>query len=159
MAGSEDVFDAIVMADERFHGQGYREGFEDGSSLGVREGRRHGAAQGARIGAEIGCYRGFALAWRHLLRGCAAEDSVGAPVGVGQAAGMVDRRGSVPRGRKRRVLESLIGLLQQFPYDDPAYERLQEDLDRIRGKFRQLCSLLSVQPDFKVPGEGSGLSF
>ncbi|XP_062051675.1 LOW QUALITY PROTEIN: protein LTO1 homolog [Lepus europaeus] len=135
MARSEDMFDAIVMADERFRGEGYREGFEDGSSLGVREGRRRGAELGARIGSEIGCYEGFALAWRHLLRGCAAED------------------------RKLRVLESLIGLLQRFPYDDPAYERLHEDLDRIRGKFKQLCSLLSVQPDFQVPGEGSGLSF
>ncbi|XP_055000102.1 protein LTO1 homolog isoform X2 [Sorex araneus] len=136
MAGGQDMFDAIVMADERFHGDGYREGFEDGSSLGLTEGRRHGAMQGARIGSEIGCYRGFACAWRHLL------DS-----------------GSPEKDRKRKALEALVALTQSFPCGDPTHESLQEDLDRIRGKFRQLCSLLNVQPDFSVATEGSGLSF
>lgn len=58
-----------------------------------------------------------------------------------------------------KVVEALIALLQHFPYDDPTYEKLHEDLDRIRGKFRQLCSLLNVQPDFKVTARGSGLAF
>lgn len=58
-----------------------------------------------------------------------------------------------------KVVEALIELLQDFPYDDPTYEKLHEDLDRIRGKFRQLCSLLNVHPDFKVTAGGSGLTF
>lgn len=58
-----------------------------------------------------------------------------------------------------KVVEALITLLQDFPYDDPTYEKLHEDLTRIRGKFRQLCSLLNVQPDFKVTAGGSGLAF
>lgn len=41
--------------------------------------------------------------------------------------------------RKMKVVEALIALLQDFPYDDPTYEKLHEDLDRIRGKFRQVC--------------------
>lgn len=41
--------------------------------------------------------------------------------------------------RKIKVVEALIALLQDFPYDDPTYEKLHEDLDRIRGKFRQVC--------------------
>uniref|UniRef100_A0A8C6BMN8 Essential protein Yae1 N-terminal domain-containing protein n=1 Tax=Monodon monoceros TaxID=40151 RepID=A0A8C6BMN8_MONMO len=49
--------------------------------------------------------------------------------------------------------------LKKFPYDDPTYDKLHEDLDRIIGKFKQLCSLLNVQPDFKISAEGSGLSF
>uniref|UniRef100_A0A8C0CIY3 Oral cancer overexpressed 1 n=1 Tax=Balaenoptera musculus TaxID=9771 RepID=A0A8C0CIY3_BALMU len=61
--------------------------------------------------------------------------------------------------KKMKVLESLIGMIQKFPYDDPTYDKLHEDLDRIRGKFKQLCSLLNVHPDFKVSAEGSGLSF
>ncbi|XP_073869060.1 protein LTO1 homolog isoform X5 [Macaca fascicularis] len=52
MAGSQDIFDSIVMADERFHGEGYREGYEEGSSLGVMEGRQHGTLHGAKIGSE-----------------------------------------------------------------------------------------------------------
>lgn len=40
--------------------------------------------------------------------------------------------------RKMKVVEALITLLQDFPYDDPTSETLHEDLDRIRGKFRQV---------------------
>ncbi|XP_068834388.1 protein LTO1 homolog isoform X1 [Capricornis sumatraensis] len=137
MAGDQDMFDAVVMADERFHGEGYREGYEEGSSLGMIEGRRHGTLHGAKVGSEIGCYQGFAFAWRGLLHGCATERD----------------------SKKMKVLEALIGMIQKFPYDDPTYDKLHEDLDRIRGKFKQLCSLLNVQPDFKISAEGSGLSF
>ncbi|XP_051049456.1 protein LTO1 homolog isoform X2 [Phodopus roborovskii] len=136
VAVEQDMFDAVVMADERFHGEGYQEGYEEGSSLGIVEGRQYGTLHGAKIGSEIGCYRGFALAWKCLLHSGAGE-----------------------KDRKMKVVEALIALLQHFPYDDPTYERLHEDLDRIRGKFRQLCSLLNVQPDFKVTAEGSGLAF
>lgn len=58
-----------------------------------------------------------------------------------------------------KVLESLIGMIQEFPYDDPTYAKLHDDLDRIRGRFKQLCSLLNVQPDFKISVESSELSF
>uniref|UniRef100_A0A8C0PF74 LTO1 maturation factor of ABCE1 n=1 Tax=Canis lupus familiaris TaxID=9615 RepID=A0A8C0PF74_CANLF len=61
--------------------------------------------------------------------------------------------------KKMKALESLIEMIQKFPYDDPTYDKLHEDLDKIRGKFKQLCSLLNVQPDFKISAEGSGLSF
>ncbi|ERE81033.1 putative oral cancer-over [Cricetulus griseus] len=148
MAVEQDMFDAVVMADERhrrspghppakFHGEGYQEGYEEGSSLGIVEGRQYGTLHGAKIGSEIGCYRGFALAWKCLLHSSTGEKD----------------------SRKMKVVEALIALLQHFPYGDPTYERLHEDLDRIRGKFRQLCSLLNVQPDFKVTAEGSGLAF
>ncbi|XP_003909473.1 protein LTO1 homolog [Papio anubis] len=137
MAGSQDIFDSIVMADERFHGEGYREGYEEGSSLGVMEGRQHGTLHGAKIGSEIGCYQGFAFAWKCLLHSCTTEKD----------------------SRKMKVLESLIGMIQKFPYDDPTYDKLHEDLDKIRGKFKQFCSLLNIQPDFKISAEGSGLSF
>ncbi|XP_004383689.1 protein LTO1 homolog [Trichechus manatus latirostris] len=137
MAGSQDMFDAIVMADERFHGQGYQEGYEEGSSLGIIEGRQHGALHGAKIGSEIGCYQGFAFAWKYLLLSYTTKKD----------------------SKKMKVLESLIGMIQKFPYDDPTYDKLHEDLDKIRGKFKQLCSLLNVQPDFKISTEGSGLSF
>lgn len=38
-----------------------------------------------------------------------------------------------------KVLESLIGMIQKFPYDDPTYAKLHDDLDRIRGRFKQVC--------------------
>ncbi|KAB0401106.1 hypothetical protein E2I00_019574 [Balaenoptera physalus] len=106
-----------------FHGEGYQEGYEKGSSLGMIEGRQYGTLHGAKIGSEIGCYQGFAFAWRCLLHGCTTEKD----------------------SKKMKVLESLIGMIQKFPYDDPTYDKLHEDLDRIRGKFKQLVQKV---PDF-----------
>ncbi|XP_033063464.1 protein LTO1 homolog isoform X2 [Trachypithecus francoisi] len=138
MAGSQDIFDSIVMADERFHAEGYREGYEEGSSLGVTEGRQHGTLHGAKIGSEIGCYQGFAFAWKCLLHSCTTEKD----------------------SRKMKVLESLIGMIQKFPYDDPTYDKLHEDLDKIRGKFKQvraLCFLMLGAPDCAFPRRSSAL--
>lgn len=57
-------------------------------------------------------------------------------------------------------MESLIGVIQNFPYEDPQYEKLQEDMERVRAKFRQVCSLLNVATDFKEYVRGStGMSF
>lgn len=41
--------------------------------------------------------------------------------------------------KKIRALDSLIGMIQKFPYGDPTYEKLQDDLEKIRGKFKQVC--------------------
>lgn len=46
---------------------------------------------------------------------------------------------SVLCSRKMKVLESLISMIQKFPYDDPTHATLHEDVDRIRGKFKQVC--------------------
>uniref|UniRef100_A0A803XUR3 LTO1 maturation factor of ABCE1 n=1 Tax=Meleagris gallopavo TaxID=9103 RepID=A0A803XUR3_MELGA len=110
-----DMFDEIVMADDRFHGEGYQEGYAEGSQAGAAEGRRYGALHGAKIGSEIGSYLGFALTWQHLLPKCTDEKN----------------------SKKIRALDSLIGMIQKFPYGDPTYEKLQDDLEKIRGKFKQ----------------------
>ncbi|XP_051820638.1 protein LTO1 homolog isoform X1 [Antechinus flavipes] len=88
-------------------------------------------------GGEIGSYRGFALTWKCLLSESTTDK---------------DRK-------KAKMLDSLLGMVQRFPYADPTHGQLHEDLDRIRGKFKQVCSLLSVQPDFHVSPGGSALSF
>ncbi|XP_061466669.1 protein LTO1 homolog isoform X3 [Rhineura floridana] len=62
-----DAFDAIVMAETRFHGEGYQEGYVEGKHAGVVEGRQYGMQQGANIGLEIGSYLGFAMTWQRLL--------------------------------------------------------------------------------------------
>ncbi|XP_072195364.1 protein LTO1 homolog isoform X2 [Excalfactoria chinensis] len=112
-----DMFDEIVMAEDRFHGEGYQEGHAEGSRAGAAEGRRCGSLYGAKIGSEIGSYLGFALTWQHLLPKCTDEKN----------------------SKKMKALDSLIGMIQKFPYDDPTYEKLQEDLEKIRGKFKQEC--------------------
>ncbi|XP_029438829.1 protein LTO1 homolog [Rhinatrema bivittatum] len=133
----DDLLDSIVMADVRFHGEGYQEGFAEGSHAGITEGKCYGALHGAKVGSEIGCYYGFACTWRSLLQKCASEKY----------------------SKKLKVLDALLGMIQNFPYEDPTYAKLHEDLDKIRSKFKQLCSLLCVHPDFGLCDKDSGLAF
>ncbi|NXQ28237.1 ORAV1 protein, partial [Alaudala cheleensis] len=121
----------------RFHGEGFQEGLAEGSQAGMAEGRRHGVLQGASIGSEIGCYLGFAQMWHCLLQKCTDEKM----------------------SKKIKALESLIGMVQKFPYEDPTYDKLHEDLEKIRGKFKQVCSMLNIQSDFRVGTERSSLTF
>uniref|UniRef100_A0A8C9QHR7 Uncharacterized protein n=1 Tax=Spermophilus dauricus TaxID=99837 RepID=A0A8C9QHR7_SPEDA len=61
--------------------------------------------------------------------------------------------------QEMKALASLMGMIQKFPYSEPAYDKLREGLERIRAKLKLLCSLLNVRPDFKMHAEGCGLSF
>lgn len=60
--------------------------------------------------------------------------------------------------KKMKVLESLLGMIENFPYDDPTYAKLHEDLDRIRGKFKQVCPRVSLgQEGLSQPARAPGL--
>ncbi|XP_053491632.1 protein LTO1 homolog [Ictalurus furcatus] len=135
---TDDLFDSIIMADDRFHLDGYREGFEEGTQQGLIEGRNHGMLHGARLSAEVSFYHGFALTWKFILQN--TEDV---------------------KARKRlKAVETLDAMIQKFPYEDPQNEKLQEHMERVRAKFRQVCSLLSVTADFREYMSGSeGMSF
>ncbi|XP_041791602.1 protein LTO1 homolog [Chelmon rostratus] len=125
-SGNEDLFDSIIMAEERFRGEGYREGFEKGTYRGLQGGRRHGASHGAKLSTEISFYYGFAITWKCLLR-----------------------HNTDLKSRKRmKALGSLLGLIQNSPHDDPQSAKLQEDMEKLRAKFRQVCAMLSVPTDF-----------
>ncbi|XP_054626967.1 protein LTO1 homolog isoform X1 [Dunckerocampus dactyliophorus] len=125
--GNDDMFDCILMADEKFRGDGYHEGFKRGTYQGLQSGRKHGASHGAQLFTEISFYYGFAVAWKSLLQH------------------RID-----PKLRKRiKALESLLGLIQNCSYDDPQSATLQDDVDRLRSKFKQVCSILSIQTDFR----------
>ncbi|XP_078118756.1 protein LTO1 homolog isoform X3 [Sander vitreus] len=127
MAGgseNEDLFDTILLADERFRGEGYREGFDKGTRRGLQDGRRHGAAHGAKLSTEISFYYGFAVTWKCLLQ----------------------HNTDVKSGKRMKVLEALLGLIQNSPHDDPQSEKLQEHMERLRAKFRQLSFQTRVRP-------------
>ncbi|KFP24578.1 Oral cancer-overexpressed protein 1, partial [Colius striatus] len=89
------------------------------------------------INSQIGCYLGFALTWRCLLQKCTDEKN----------------------SKKIKALDLLVRMIQKFPYEDPTYDKLQEDLEKIRGKFKQVCSVLNVQSDFRISTERSSLTF
>ncbi|XP_056383556.1 protein LTO1 homolog [Hyla sarda] len=137
MESADDLFEGIVMSEERYRGEGYEEGFAEGNHVGEAEGKQYGAAYGASAGSELGCYLGFASTWRLLLSPSAGEKL----------------------SKKIKTLDSLITMIQSFPTDDPSHDKLQDELAAIRGKVKQVCSMLNVQPDFRVNYENSGLSF
>ncbi|XP_068116152.1 protein LTO1 homolog isoform X2 [Hyperolius riggenbachi] len=123
MEPGKDLFEDIVMCEERYRGEGYEEGLAEGNHVGESEGKRYGAVYGARTGSELGCYLGFATAWRHLLT-----------------------PGSDDRHRKKmKSLDSLISMIQSFPSDDPTRDKLQEDMTKIRGKVKQTPVLVAFQ--------------
>ncbi|XP_017275048.1 protein LTO1 homolog [Kryptolebias marmoratus] len=125
--GAEDLFDSILLADERFRGEGYQEGFEKGTSQGLKDGRRHGAAHGAKLSSEVSFYYGFAITWKCLLQHSTDNKS-----------------------RKRvKALDTLLALIQDSPLDDPQSVKLQDNTEKLRAKFRQVCSMLNVPTDFK----------
>ncbi|KAJ8249437.1 hypothetical protein GJAV_G00234890 [Gymnothorax javanicus] len=126
-SASEDPFDCIFLADNRFHCEAYEEGFAEGTRQGMLEGRTHGKMHGARLAAEMSFYHGFAFTWKCLLQNNAD-----------------------PKSRKRqKVLEALIGYIQNFPHNDPQHPTLQQDVEKVRAKFRQVCSVMSVPADFR----------
>ncbi|MBN3287656.1 ORAV1 protein, partial [Polyodon spathula] len=137
VSGSDDLFDTILLADNRFRGEGYQEGYEEGSRVGIIEGRSHGSLHGAKIAGEVAFYYGFAFTWKCLLQNS------------------TDAKAS----KRLKTLESLISIIQSFPHEDPTYEKLQEDVERVRAKFRQTCSLLNIPADFKDCVNQSGMSF
>uniref|UniRef100_A0A3P9AI56 Essential protein Yae1 N-terminal domain-containing protein n=1 Tax=Esox lucius TaxID=8010 RepID=A0A3P9AI56_ESOLU len=171
---SDDLFDCIVMADDRFHVEGYREGFNEGTRQGMIDGRKHGASHGAKLSMEVSFYYGFGITWKCLL-----QNNVDAKARLDLHEATLIKRVdhflmnfmlirkvnhlSNAFFRKRlKALESLLGLIQKFPHKDPQFENLQEDMEKVRAKFRQVCSLLNVPTDFSdyvKSGGSGGMSF
>lgn len=72
-------------------------------------------------------YYGFAITWK-----CVLQNNIDG------------------KSRKRvKALDALLGMIQSSPLDDPQSQKLQDDMDKLRAKFRQVCSMLSVPADFK----------
>ncbi|CAL8379067.1 unnamed protein product [Arctogadus glacialis] len=130
---SGDSFDRIFLADNRFQAEGYREGFDEGTRLGMLEGRTHGASHGARVCAEVSFYYGFALTWKSLL----------------------DNKMDAKSRKHLKCVDGLMSMIQTFPYDNPQAEGLLENMQKIRTKFRQVCSVMSVPTDFSDYTRGS----
>ncbi|KAI1895959.1 hypothetical protein AGOR_G00112140 [Albula goreensis] len=138
VSGCEDLFDCILMADNRFHCEAYKEGFREGTNQGLVEGKTHGTVHGAKLCAEMSFYYGFAFTWKCLLQS-----------------------NTDTKSRKRlKTLESLTEFIEGFPLNDPQYEKLQECVEKVRAKFRQVCAMLNVSADFReYVSSASGMSF
>ncbi|XP_075995128.1 protein LTO1 homolog [Genypterus blacodes] len=124
---NDDIFDCIVMADERFRGRGYSEGLVIGTKRGLEDGRRHGASHGAKLSTEISFYYGFGFTWKCILQ----------------------KNTDLKSKKRLRAVDDLITLVHKVPQDNLQSQILKESIEKLRAKFRQICSMLSVPTDFK----------
>ncbi|XP_064629786.1 protein LTO1 homolog [Lineus longissimus] len=120
----DDVFDSIVLADEKFQQEGYDEGFKDGQLQGIQEGYKLGTKHGLQLGAEVGFYHGFVIGLQKVLEG---DDKL--------------------TPRKVTVLKSFRELVMAFDIVDHHNEKFSDNVGKIRAKFKQVCSLLKVNPE------------
>lgn len=137
MTDSEEVdfneaVEGIVLSEEHTRRTAYNEAFKAGQEQGFQEGFPHGLIRGARLASEVGYYRGFSIFWKNFLSN---KNHIEGP--TGQSPSKVDRQIA--------SLTKLRHLSEIFPK-----ENLQEDLEakllELRSRFKQTCSLLSIDP-------------
>lgn len=63
----QDLYDSLLVCEEKFVASGYEEGLARGEEIGFQEGYDLGRQKGSEIGSEIAFYRGFAKGWISLL--------------------------------------------------------------------------------------------
>ncbi len=114
-----DVFDDIVLIEEKLTAQGYSEGFKDGQSSGNSEGFHLGYHRGSELGAELGYYYGITTFYLNNNR--VEKDS--------KVAG---------------ILVTLKGLLEQFPQTNDENCDIFELANGIRSTFRKACTFLKI---------------
>ncbi|XP_027045680.1 protein LTO1 homolog [Pocillopora damicornis] len=130
----DDGFDAVVFLEERCYEEGHKRGYQDGLLKGMEEGRELGMVKGSEVGGEVGFYLGFVSLWLEILN--ETPD---------------------PKQRHIKLLETLREMISSLPINDVTSEELFVNLEKIRAKYKQLCSLLGISTDYS--GGTSGASF
>jgi len=122
-----DLFDSIVLSEDRIVCESYETGYKAGESEGFSEGLRLGSERGKKIGSEIGFYLGFVEQWRKFYLTESGDQH-----------------------RREKVLSAL-NKLEKAAVDFPHFnsrEELSVKLDSIRSKFKLVCSLLKINSVF-----------
>ncbi|XP_064538167.1 protein LTO1 homolog [Drosophila montana] len=112
-----DLFDEIVLTEEKHARLGYSEGISDGRAQGNQEGYQLGYAQGVQLGEELGAIYGQVVAQQQL-----------------------------PHTEKLlRTLQQLRELIEQFPRNNNPEADIIGAVEHIRTTHRRLCALLGTK--------------
>ncbi|KAH8090850.1 hypothetical protein HD553DRAFT_330412 [Filobasidium floriforme] len=155
-----DALDSLNNLEQTYYQQGYKDGFEHGRLHGLFEGRAIGQEKAFEIWEEVGYIEGIALFWRAV-----AEKQTSS-----QAEG-----GKKVSPRAQNHIQTLLNLISTFPTDNPTpvpdNSSVQPDatmnagteslkpqdepdlavlLERIRARYKLLCSSLGVRPRLAV---------
>ncbi|KAH8254909.1 hypothetical protein KR026_004525 [Drosophila bipectinata] len=112
-----DLFDDIVLTEEKHARQGYDEGLADGQEQGNEEGYRLGYAQGIQLGEELGRILGQVVAQQQLNH----------------------------TEKVKRSLEQLRELIEKFPRTNDPEADIIGAVETIRNTHRRLRALLGTK--------------
>lgn len=113
-----DVFDEIVLCEDRKNTEGYEKGVADGKLAGNTDGYHLGYHRGAELGAELGYYYG-------ILHACS-----------------VSERNKTDRQKK--AIESVLKLIDNFPRTNDDQADIFHLTDNIRAQYRKTCAILKI---------------
>lgn len=124
-----DVFDDLLLVEERLSEESYQRGLEAGAKQGNVDAYHFGYHRGAEIGAELGFYYGVI---------CAQEG--------GFEGGETPSKGEL-------LLRELKKEIEEFPTFNDLEVDLLERLLKLRNKYKKLCVLLKISAKYTKPNE------
>ncbi|KAJ8985703.1 hypothetical protein NQ317_014352 [Molorchus minor] len=127
-----EVFDDILLSEEKLIAESYQEGLKIGIAKGNPEGYHLGYHRGAELGAEIGFYTGVVESYLEHLKGSNTPEKV------------------------LKSLRDLKEILDAFPKYNAEDVDIIEKANEIRAKYKKICAQLKV--DAAYP-ENDNLSF
>jgi len=152
-----DIFDDIVLAENRRFDEGFREGVNRSKAEGYAEGFGLGLGKGLQVGTTLGYYRKFAEAHLQLLEELArsAETATTTTTATTTATNSNppasvdgDTIDKFPPGRREKLAHSLkvlLCLIDNFSVYDCENEALFFELGKIESKFKQIKALISLK--------------
>ncbi|KAI9197398.1 uncharacterized protein BJ171DRAFT_223588 [Polychytrium aggregatum] len=120
----------LVHLETMFHELGREDGLRDGRRAGLNEGRNLGLARSFEMGKEIGFFLGFARIWLLIAPRIDADKL---------------------NHRVIKHLEQLRDMAEAFPKENIKDAAMLETLDRMRGKFKTIVSLLGPWASNNMP--------
>nr|XP_019537632.2 protein LTO1 homolog [Aedes albopictus] len=124
-----DVFDDLLLVEERLSDESYHRGLEAGAKQGNVDAYHFGYHRGAEIGAELGFYYGVVCA----QEGCFVEGG--------------------ELSKSEVLLKELKKEIEEFPTYNDLEVDLLERLLKLRNKYKKLCVLLKISAKYTKPNE------
>ncbi|CAG9815577.1 unnamed protein product [Phaedon cochleariae] len=129
-----DIFDDILLGEEKVIEKAYEEGFKIGVSKGSAEGYHLGYHRGAELGAEIGFYTGIIERYLEYYKHIATSN----------------------QEKIVSALEKLKEILCNFPIHNTEEVDIIELANTIRANFKKVCAQCKIDASFP---EKDNLSF
>lgn len=116
-----DIFDDIVLSEDRINEEGYQKGLADGKSIGNTDGYHLGYHRGAEIGAELGYYYGILSSYSNR---------------------------ETNTEKQQKSIEAVLTSIDEFPRTNDEAVDILGLADKIRALYRKACAILKINGKF-----------